>query len=361
MQYPSNKIVNVQALRGLAVLLVIAVHLLGYEEKFGHGYTILPRWFAIGGSGVDIFFVISGFVMVTITRGRFQKTGSMRKFIYHRLMRIYPTYWFYSLFMLAFFLMQQKQGDNSRIVDITASFLLLPQNQWPLLVVGWTLIHEVYFYLMFSLLLAFHERWLLPLMILWGGASIAGYFTLSPIENPAIGLITNPLTLEFIAGGLIARLHFSEKSFAGWPFLIIAFAWWLSGYGFCAKLGLAPESSNWLRVLIFGIPAAFFVYALVTLEKNAKWQLPIWLVLIGDASYSVYLSHTLVFAAIWRSWGKFGVAGPWANGMVIVTMLFSSLVIGMVSFQLIERPLLKFTRRFEPIRHETVKESKVIH
>ena len=348
MQSSSSKIVNIQALRGLAVLLVIAVHLAGYEEKFGQGYTILPKWFAIGGSGVDVFFVISGFVMVTITRGWFQKTGSMRRFIYHRLMRIYPTYWFYSLFMLAFFLMQQKQGDNSRIVDITASFLLLPQNQWPLLVVGWTLVHEIYFYLVFSLLLAFHERWLLPLMILWGGASITGCLLLSTSESPTIQLITNPLTLEFIFGSLVARLHFSENQFSGWPFLIVAFAWWLLGYGICVKLGLAPESSNWLRVLIFGIPAAFLVSALVTLEKNAKWQLPNWLVLIGDASYSVYLSHTLVFAAIWRIWGKFGVAGSWANGLVIVTMFFSSLVIGLVSFRLSERPLLKFTRRLEP-------------
>lgn len=347
MQYPSNKIVNIQALRGLAVLFVIAVHLVGYEEKFGHGYTILPKWFAIGGSGVDIFFVISGFVMVTITRGGFQKTGSMRKFIYHRLMRIYPTYWFYSLFMLAFFLMQQKLGDNSRNADIAASFLLLPQNQWPLLVVGWTLIHEVYFYLVFSLLLAFHERWLVPLMMLWGVASITGCLLLAPIENPTILLITNPLTLEFIAGGLVARLHFSGNSFAGWPFLIIAIAWWLLGYGICVKLGLAPELSNWLRVLIFGIPAAISVCALVSMEKNSKWQLPSWLVLIGDASYSVYLSHTLVFAAIWRIWGEFGVAGSLGNGIVLVTMFFSSLVIGKASFQLIERPLLKFTRRFE--------------
>ncbi len=206
MQYSGNKIVNIQALRGLAVLLVIAVHLAGYEEKFGHGYTILPKWFAIGGSGVDIFFVISGFVMVTITRGRFQQTGSIRRFIYHRLMRIYPAYWFYSLIMLAFFLMQQRQGDNSRMVDITASFLLLPQNQWPLLVVGWTLIHEIYFYLVFSLLLAFHERWLLPLMILWGGATITGSLLLFPNENPTIQLITNPLTLEFNNFELVATM-----------------------------------------------------------------------------------------------------------------------------------------------------------
>jgi peptidoglycan/LPS O-acetylase OafA/YrhL len=349
MQYPGNKIVNIQALRGLAVLLVIAVHLLGYEEKFGHGYTILPGWFAIGGSGVDIFFVISGFVMVTITRGKFRKTGSMRKFIYHRLMRIYPTYWFYSLFMLAFFLMQRKQGDDSRIVDITASFLLLPQNQWPLLVVGWTLVHEVYFYLVFSLLLAFHERWLLPLMLLWGVTSVAGSLLLYPIENPALQLITNPLTLEFIAGCLIARLHFSGNLLSGWPFLVIALAWWLIGYGFCVQLGLAPESSNWLQVLIFGIPAAIAVYALVSMEKKSKWQLPGWLVLIGDSSYSVYLSHTLVFAAIWRIWGKFGVVGSLGNGIVIVTMLLSSLVIGKLSFQLIERPLLKFTRRLESV------------
>lgn len=349
MPNPTDKILNIQALRGIAVLLVIALHLTSNEEKFGHGCTVLPGFLAIGSSGVDVFFVISGFVMVTISRGSFQKKGAIRKFIYHRLTRIYPLYWFYSLLMLAVFWVQRETGHNTRVVDITASFLLLPQHQLPLLVVGWTLVHEIYFYLIFSLLLAFHQRWLLPLMLIWGAASIIGWQMLSPIESPFIRLITNPLTLEFIAGGLIAWFHCTGKqtSSSGRLLLILAIAWWLSGYGISVKYGLTPESSGWLRVLVFGCPAALAVYAFVALEKSSGWRLPIWLVLIGDASFSVYLSHLLVIASIGRIWEKFGGVGLWTNSMILVAMLLSTLAIGMASFRLIERPLLNFTRRFE--------------
>ncbi|MGJ0484950.1 MAG: acyltransferase family protein [Methylomicrobium sp.] len=345
----SNKILNIQALRGIAVMLVIAFHLAGNEEKYGHGYTILPDFLAIGSSGVDIFFVISGFVMVTITRGRFRKTGAIRKFIYHRVTRIYPVYWFYSVLMLAIIWVQWETSSSTRVIDMTASFLLLPQNQLPLLVVGWTLVHEMYFYFVFSLLLAFHERWLSALMILWCVASIIGAVILSSTENPIIQLIVNPLTLEFITGGLIARAHFSGKSSFAWLLLILAVAWWILGYGICVKLGLAPESSSWLRLLLFGVPSAFFVYALVALEKSSGWRMPSWLMLIGDASFSIYLSHLLVIAFIGRIWEAFGLVGPYTNGIVLIAMLLSALVIGITSFRLIELPLLNFTRRFEPL------------
>ncbi len=349
MQYPSGKILNIQALRGLAVILVIALHLTSNEEKFAHGYTVLPDFLAIGSSGVDVFFVISGFVMVTITRGSFQEKGAISKFIYHRLTRIYPLYWFYSLLMLAVFWLQRETGHNTRMVDITASFLLLPQPQLPLLVVGWTLVHEIYFYLVFAVLLAFPQRWLLPLMLLWGAASIIGWLLFSPVKSPLVQLITNPLTLEFIAGGMIAWCHYSGKSASrnGRLFLILAIAWWLSGYGICVKMGLTPESSGWLRVLLYGCPAAMAVFAFVAIEKSSGWQLPGWLIWIGDASFSIYLSHLLVIASIGRIWEKFGAVGPWTNSLVLAVMVVSVLAMGMASFRLIERPLLNLSRRFE--------------
>jgi len=351
MEKHGTRILNIQALRGMAVILVIAFHLQRNEERFAHGYTVLPDFFTIGSSGVDLFFVISGFVMVVITRGWFQKSGAIRKFLYHRVTRIYPMYWFYSLLMLAVYLIQLKTSSNVRIVDITSSFLLLPQSQLPLLVVGWTLIHEMYFYLVFSLLLVFPERWLFPLMMLWGITSING--SLIPVENPAIKLITNPLTLEFIFGSLIGLIHFSKTSslefvkWSGWILLLTAFVWWLSAYGICMELGIWPESSGWLRILVYGTPAVFFVYSLVTIEKHSSWRLPVWLISIGDASFSIYLSHLLVIGAIGRVWEKSGTVGTWVNGAVLIAMFISVLAIGMASFQLIESPLLKYTRRFE--------------
>jgi len=350
MTQHSNKILNIQALRGIAVILVIAFHLQGNEAKYCHGYTILPDFLTIGSSGVDLFFVISGFMMVTITSGCFQKTGAIYRFLYHRVTRIYPMYWFYSILMLVIYLIQFRTGNNTRITSITSSFLLLPQSHLPLMVVGWTLVHEIYFYVVFSILLAVHERWLLALLTIWGIASIIG--GLIPCENVTIKLITNPLTLEFIFGCFIALIHFSKKpslefaKYLGWPLLFISFVGWLLAYSVCIKNGVQPVSSGWLRIVVFGIPSVLLLYALVTLEKYSSWLLPNWLISIGDASFSLYLSHLLIIAAIGRIWQKLGIVGFWVNGAVLGAMFLTVLPIGMASFRFIERPLLKFARRF---------------
>lgn len=347
MNHPSDKIFNIQAARGVAVLLVIALHLLANEAKYGHGFTILPSWLAIGASGVDIFFVISGFVMATITRGEFQRPGASLKFLYHRATRIYPAYWFYSLIMLGIFLAQQKAGTAARTVDIPASFLLLPQTQLPLLVVGWTLVHEMYFYLVFALLLRFPEKYLSRLLVLWAAASVAGRFLFDPAGNPLIQLVANPLILEFIAGAFIALLSFSGKPVSGWPFLTLAFLGWAGGYAIAANLGLAAHSSEWLRVIVFGTSAALGIYGLVALERYSEWKLPSWLIAVGDASFSLYLSHLLVIATVGRAWEKLGLTGFWINSVVVGGMLMAVVAVGMASFRLIERPMLAFSRRHE--------------
>ena len=115
---PGGKIFNLQALRGIAVLLVIAYHLTKIEGKYGHGEGILPSFLTIGMSGVDLFFVISGFVMVTVTRGWFQQKGKPVRFLYHRITRIYPVYWFYSLIVLAIYLVMPELVNSSQAGNI---------------------------------------------------------------------------------------------------------------------------------------------------------------------------------------------------------------------------------------------------
>ncbi|MEA2116633.1 MAG: acyltransferase, partial [Thermodesulfobacteriota bacterium] len=137
----SNRIKNIQALRGVAVLLVVFFHMVTIEKKYGGTNTLLSDYFQFGMFGVDLFFVISGFVMVTVSRGKFQQPRQAATFLYHRISRIYPMYWFYSLLVLAVFLLQPSFVNSSQFgqVNILASFLLLPQKHLPLLMVGWTL------------------------------------------------------------------------------------------------------------------------------------------------------------------------------------------------------------------------------
>ena len=125
---------NVQALRGVAVLLVMMFHLHGLESLFVRGAHLLPSACGIGRGGVDLFFVISGLVMVVSTHGRWGGLRTGGRFLLRRILRIYPLYWLYSLATLSVFLLPAGQvSDIWRQADLSASFLLWPQEKAPLL------------------------------------------------------------------------------------------------------------------------------------------------------------------------------------------------------------------------------------
>jgi peptidoglycan/LPS O-acetylase OafA/YrhL len=145
----------------------------------------------------------------------------------------------------------------------------------------------------------------------------------------------------------MALINFSENSSFSRSFMYIAFTLWILGYGICKYLGLnlPLEPSGWLRLGLFGLPATLLVLCLVTMEKYSNLRLPKWLILIGNASFSLYLSHLLIIATIGRIWQKFGIIDVWANGLILMVMFFCAILFGLVSFQLLEQPLLKATRR----------------
>ena len=133
-----NKLPSLQALRGIAVLGVVAFHSLSIEQKYSGGDILLPDLLRVGQSGVDLFFVISGFVMVTVTEGRFERSSEIMWFLWGRITRIYPTYWFYFLLTAAVFLVKpnwvnSSQGHQTQLIS---SFLLLPSNQLPLVMIA---------------------------------------------------------------------------------------------------------------------------------------------------------------------------------------------------------------------------------
>jgi len=171
--------------------------------------------------GVDLFFVISGFVMVTVTRGKFQQSRQAVTFLYHRISRIYPLYWFYSLLVLVVFLLQPSFFNSSQFgqVNILASLLILPQKHLPLLMVGWTLVHEMYFYLIFFLLLFFPEKHLVKYIGLWTAIIVFLQLYITPVSLPALRLISHPLTIEFIGGCLLAICTRQKKKYVFSTFL----------------------------------------------------------------------------------------------------------------------------------------------
>jgi exopolysaccharide production protein ExoZ len=259
------RLAPIEALRGLAALLVVAGHILiQLGEEFGT--IVLPL-----GYGCDLFFVISGFIMAYI------EPRNPAEFLKRRAFRIVPLYWIATAAAIAGLLLS---GENVGLGEAIASFAFVPlsENWLPVLPVGWTLNYEVLFYVLFAACLVLPAYRLTVLVGVLGLMVAAGLaFELpGPLE-----FLLNPVLLEFAAGVGIAALFKRVGSLASWP-LFAAFA----GSGALLFVFL-PDGA---RLLKAGLPAVLMVGATV-LFLPSRYTLPGWVVGTGTVSYSLYLTH----------------------------------------------------------------------
>ncbi len=344
-----KKIQNIQSLRGIAVLSVVLFHLMTIEKDYGGVETILPSFLDFGMFGVDLFFIISGFIMVTLTRGKFQNTKQALHFFYQRITRIYPTYWVYFTLFLAIFLINPSLVKSTQI-DILSSFLLLPSNVPPLVKVSWTLVHEIYFYLIFFLILLFIPEKRMPLAILLWAVVVILLNYLFESSNPFSVLVSHPLTIEFIGGCFLAINFIPTKkntSMGTGLLLTLAFIgliFSIYGFNYYQHIYESAIPTGWWRVIIFGIPASLLVFFFINLEKNGFLIHPL-LVKIGDASYSIYLSHVFVLSAGGQLWLTFQVNSIYDNIFMIPALFILIIIIGTFSYNFIEKPLLAISNR----------------
>lgn len=357
LEKTKKKYSSIQYLRGIAALLVVVLHTYAFESKAGVGASVLPAWSVFGSAGVDLFFVISGFVMVLTT----DSTSRVSLFLYRRVSRIYPLYWVYSgILALGYLLLPTLvRREDAASVDYLSSFLLLPQEQLPLLVVGWTLIHEMYFYLVFAGLLLFPRKVLPKLLLVWLlTLLICEVFAAEEHVSPYYRLLSSPLTVEFILGCYIGHFRTSFKKVAGLKSLIIAVVFLLSSWIVQWSL-YGEDPQGWLRVLSIGIPAAVLLFVCVRLEmvdssavRFKESRLHVFLERLGDASYSLYLSHFLVLSLLSRVFARcMGFLSPTAlpgamdNVVFVVFSLIVCVAFGFLSYRFIEQPLIRLFRR----------------
>ena len=330
---------NIQALRAIAANGVLISHLFIVEQKYSHGGTVLSADAHLGAFGVDLFFVISGFIMATIAQN-----ASWQKFLFDRAMRILPPYWFYTTLVLivSFYVPTYVNSSFEHPPSIWRSYLLIPESVGPLLAVGWTLMHEMYFYFCFALVMcltgAFRFK-IAPLLLLWAVAVIFlnAVVQLTEISDPIVMVMTHPLTLEFIFGaaaGIVIQRNctaFAASTFIGG---IIIFMLVLSMSD--DALGLI-DGRNWKRVILVGAPCALIVYGLVGIEIKSKQTAPNWLVALGNASYSTYLSHVLVLSAIGRLFALMPNHNVFFETAFLIICVAAANVVGLLSCSLIER------------------------
>jgi exopolysaccharide production protein ExoZ len=310
---------SLQVLRFVAALMVVYVHAaqIAFEATGSNGFVPLDVSI-IAISGVDIFFVLSGVIIARTAPGL-----TCAEFAWRRFRRIVP---FYLLCCLPAAVIAAKTGFGWR--EAMATFLLWPATDVmtaPALLVAWTLCFEMLFYAGAALVLA-DRRWAVVLMLLYGAA-----FTLRP-AGPVFQFLGNPLILEFLLGVAIAYAPMRRAAVWGIPVGVVALL--AVGFTGIAPFGgtiqyLAGDGALW-RVLVYGVPAALIVYG--TMQIAAKPS--VWTYL-GDASYSLYLTHPLVVSTLAAVWAH---TVP-ADLIVAVTML-ASLAFAWRIHESVERPLL---------------------
>jgi len=327
--------------------MVAFAHLYGVDQRF-FGGAALPAAAQLGFAGVDLFFVLSGFVMVHVTRFGAGQPALIPAFLFARLTRIYPLWWLVLGAVTVVWLIRPDMvfASVAGTPNLLADFALFPHERLPLLAVGWTLIHEVYFYLAFAALLILPLR-VLPLGILvWMLAASAGNVWLAATGadvTPILAILTHPLTLEFGLGAAVGLL--AGRGERPMPlFLITAGVIWIIGAGFIAAARpLALFDDGWTRVLSFGPAWALLVWGMVGLEVD-RWRVPLRpFAGLGDASYALYLIHVPVFAAGARLIAPYCGPDPWDNVAAWAGLLILAVVAAQILHSVIEKPVLSLS------------------
>jgi len=338
---PRGVLFNLQGLRALAAFMVVFVHLEAFAERLG-----LPQsLFAAGNAGVDLFFVISGFIMVFTTAAR---PTTPRGFMGQRLARIGPLYWLvtlavFAIAMVAPELMQATREDGGELLKSLAFIPFVKANglTQPVAFVGWTLNYEMAFYALFAVgLFAPHRR----IGVFLTGAVIvlmvAAGVALRP-ANPVIAFYVQPIMLEFVFGmalGLSYRRLPGGRAAARAAGIVapLLFMLLLAGPFFWPQVD---------RAVAFGLPALGIVGALLVLERSGVKVRNGLAQRLGDASYAVYLTHFFVTQAAIKATGALGLTSPaWTIAAIGLTLVAVALV-GMAVHLLIERPIAGALRR----------------
>jgi exopolysaccharide production protein ExoZ len=327
---------NIQTLRALAAGVVVICHALWILR--GGGWDI-PASMTFGQSGVDLFFVISGFVMVHTTRAGADAADFMRR----RILRIAPLYTLITLYVAAVVAFAPSAYrafpmPEVSLETIAKSLLYLPYAGGPIVGPGWSLNFEMFFYIVFAALIAAFGARQAPLAT---GVALTAYVTLAlALAAPyPFQLFANTMILEFVFGMAIGWVwpHLPALQGKARQGMLALLA--LGLVGFLAPHALGYEDMMW-RFLVVGLPSALVVLAAVWLERSGFAWAPKPALALGDASYAVYLVHMVLINHLMAS-PLAAYMGPNRALVLFVAVLVGAHGIGWLVHRWIEKPIGK--------------------
>lgn len=338
---PRPELFGIQILRVVAAIAVVIYHTIEISMGFKFDVGVPKFLITAGAAGVDIFFVISGFIMIYVAfRGDGSAIGP-GEFLYRRFSRIYPFYWLCCLGMVFLGALGFMSSMDMSPLNVLRSMLLWPEGQ-KLLGVSWTLSYEIYFYLIFAVALTFRN---LPITIAFTGATICAATVIAAFlpANELVDFLRNPVALEFVFGMGVAWAvtRFSDKlklspywSLLGFAAIIIA-----PIFVFHTKTDGLP---GFYRPIFWGLPAAgiLLVFARVARPSGLPGRV---LAMLADASYAIYLTHPFVMVA-YAKLLKSSALGRMHQELPIAIVVVISIAGGILAHLIVERRLIAWAR-----------------
>jgi exopolysaccharide production protein ExoZ len=330
-----GRLTGIEASRGIAATVVVLYHVARHIDK-NYGMPLLKGVFQFGHAGVDLFFVLSGFIILHVHYHDIGRPARLGHYLNRRFTRVMPIYWV----ALAMTIAMAAGGGLPNLSDLAWSVTLLPSNKILILEIAWTLRHEIVFYALFCILIinrtagiATFGAWLILILL-----GTSGTFAMNWLP----GSTYNAFNFEFFLGMAAAFALRSVKVPS--PRLVLAI-----GLALFTAAALAEDLQLFdgyaaAGRLVYGLPAALIVVGVAASDRDAPIKVPRLLRTLGAASYSIYLFQFVFIGILWKLWLAVDldqVAPPVASFPLLAA---GGIAGGVLASRLIEYPLMRLIR-----------------
>jgi peptidoglycan/LPS O-acetylase OafA/YrhL len=341
---------SIEVCRGIAATMVVTYHasrILSAKADFGE--PPFDTFFQFGRSGVDFFFVLSGFLISLLHWRDIGTPARLKHYGVRRVTRIYPTYWLVLVAIVPFDLFTHTLFDDyNKPFEVVKSILLLPQ-QVGILDVTWSLRNELMFYALFGLMI-FNRRAGWIVVSVWIAAMAVWPFAFAMPENSWLHVLLFPMNFEFLAGvaagWAVHRVTIARPLTlvcAGLAVFVVL--WTLEDQ---LRLMHLPWDRFLYECLAYGVAATAVIVGLSALEMQGRLKMPRPLIVLGGASYLLYLVHVpalLVLGASERHLHLLRFMPPWVLDLAFIVGIVAVTIVVHLK---VEKPLLRAIRRSPP-------------
>lgn len=344
----NQKLALIQTFRGLASLLVVLYHATEISP-FKFNQSFLNNLFLFGSSGVDFFFVLSGFIIFYIHRGDIGYKKKFKPFILKRFIRIYPNYWVVTIIMLFVNLINSQFWSNPGLIDtVVKSILLIPQNDYPIVGPAWTLSYELLFYLAFSLLILLKPKYSLPIVSSWLVVSLSLFIgkliNNFEVHQLYIKFLFSSYNLEFALGLLAAYIVYKFKLKLKTNHAILLLTLGIAIFSLYGVYSNTHPTIRNIHIITYGISSMLIIVGGALIDLRSILKAPFILLYLGDASYSIYLTNKIFIPILSRiaiATKLETVVGYFLSISLVISL---TVVLGCIFYSYIEKPLLNWLR-----------------